>query len=500
MMIEDLSPVIAGWDRLRLPRLGVIALGVKDERGVPHAVDYFVCPPEVQEVYGPQPRALDVMFPSEDLAVIFPCSYQRWTDQFGLVCRGDGRMANLSSIYAVRFGEEYGIAYDPEQDRFIDARTGEVLPLGMGASGKSFVRISCPGRQCGFVEKGKCRPVGRLSFLLPKVPGVLGVYQITTSSVNSYLNIVGGLATLRNLLGRVSFVPVRLRVRVEEAHPVVGSGQEKRQVKTVVPVLYLDMGEWTLERVVEMARERQLVRAVALPPGPAVELEPVDEEEKPDLLFPPEQSEPEGTDQSAAGELGEGEDILEAPPQAAQRAAPAGARPAVASAQSAPAGTKSVSAGEQPAQGQAARGVQTEAAGARPLPASTQPAPGGVQQVRAGAKPAPAGAQLTSASTQPASAGAGPNGKVCGDFEVLAPAITKKDREGRDVLVLRVRAVDAEGIAAGTVVNAFSAPGLHPYARQTLAGAKQGATLLLEGRMVRPDALVVDQALVPSDS
>jgi hypothetical protein len=487
-MIEDLSPVIAGWDRLRLPRLGTIALGVKDERGVPHAVDYFVCPPEVQEVYGPQPRALDVMFPSEDLSVIFPCSYQRWTDQFGLVCRGDGRVANLSSIYAVRFGEEYGIAYDPEQDRFIDARTGEVLPLGMGAGGKSFVRVSCSGRQCRFVEKGKCRPVGRLSFLLPKVPGVLGVYQITTGSVNTYLNIVGGLATLRGLLGRVSFVPVRLRVRVEEAHPVVGSGQEKRQVKTVVPVLYLDMGEWTLERVVEMARERQLIRAVALPPGPAVELEPVDEEEKPDLLFPPEQPEPEGTN---AGELGEGHSIPEAPPQAAQKTAPAGGQPA-ADARAAPAGARPAPAGAVPA--------HVEAGGAKPAPARDKPAPAGEKPAPAGVQPAPAGVQPAPAREKPAPAGASPNGKVCGDFEVLAPAITRKDREGRDVLVLRVRAVDAEGIAAGTVVNAFSAPGLHPYARQTLAGAKQGATLLLEGRMVRPDALVVDQALVPSDS
>lgn len=475
-VIEDLSPIIAGWDRLRLPRLGTIALGVKDERGIPRAVDYFVCPPEVQAVYGPEPRALDVMFPSEEISVVFPSAYQRWTDQFGLVCRGDGRVANLSAIYAARFGAEYGITYDPEQDRYVDARTGEVLPLGMGAGGKNFIRISCPGRQCGFVERGKCRPVGRLSFLLPKVPGVLGVYQIATGSVNSYLNIVGGLATLKGLLGRISFVPVKLRVRLEEAHPVVGDGQEKRQVKTVVPVLYLDMGEWTLERVIELARERQLIRAVALPPGPAVEIEPADEEEKPDLLFPPEQPEPEGTGEPPLQEVQPAPAAAQ-PERGGERPALAGSKPAPAGLESAPAGLGPAPAGLRPEQGQSARGAQAVAAGARPAPAGVQPAPAGVQ---------------------PAPGEAGPNGKVCGDFEVLAPAITKKDREGRDVLVLRLRAVDAEGVAPGTVVNAFSAPGLHPYARQTLAGAKQGAVLLVEGRMVRPGALVVDQALVPS--
>lgn len=478
-MLEDLSPVIEGWNRLRLPRLGTIALGVKDDRGIPHAVDYFVCPPEVQAVYGPEPRALDVMFPSEDLSIVFPCSYQRWTDQFGLVCRGDGRVANLSALYATRFGEDYGVAYDAEQDRFLDPRTGEGLPVGMGAGGKSFIRISCAGKQCPFVEKGKCRPVGRLSFLLPKVPGVLGVYQIATGSVNSYLNIVGGLATLRNLLGRISFVPVKLRVRVEEAHPVVGSGQEKRQVKSTISVLYLDMGEWTLERVIEMARERQLIRAVALPPGPAVvELEPVDEEEKPELLFPPEQPEPEPEKQV---------------PEAPEASPDVPARPAVQAAPP-PATT--------PAAGRAAP------AASKPAPAEpAPPAPGGktatpeakpAATARRGSAEGQGGGNAPTQAAQPSAES--PEGSVCGEFEVLSAPVARKDREGRDVLVFRVRALETEGVDAGVVLNAFSAPGIHPYARQTIAGSKLGTRLLLQGRRVRSDALVVEQALVATDS
>ena len=47
-------------DKRRLPRLGKIRLGVKaisqkSGKEYPKETDYFVCPPEVQAVYGEKP-------------------------------------------------------------------------------------------------------------------------------------------------------------------------------------------------------------------------------------------------------------------------------------------------------------------------------------------------------------------------------------------------------------------------------------------------------------
>ncbi len=66
---------IKGWtDGDRLQRAGVIALGYIDENNnnAPKAVDYFVTPLEVQEVYGETPRELDIMLPNEDIEVVMP--------------------------------------------------------------------------------------------------------------------------------------------------------------------------------------------------------------------------------------------------------------------------------------------------------------------------------------------------------------------------------------------------------------------------------------------
>ena len=65
-----MSPIKGISDRPRLPRLGKIRLGIKvEEEGkkpYPRAVDYFVCPPEVQAVLGEKPRSLPIAFPTDD--------------------------------------------------------------------------------------------------------------------------------------------------------------------------------------------------------------------------------------------------------------------------------------------------------------------------------------------------------------------------------------------------------------------------------------------------
>ena len=78
----------------RLPRLGKIHLGERatspSGKEYPRATEHFVVPADVEEVYGPTPVALDVMFPVEDEEVFAAQFYRAYSRSRGLVCKGDG--------------------------------------------------------------------------------------------------------------------------------------------------------------------------------------------------------------------------------------------------------------------------------------------------------------------------------------------------------------------------------------------------------------------------
>lgn len=287
--------MIKGWSySVRWPRLGTIGLGERDEKGVPKSRDHFVVPPEVARVYGEKPRELDIMIPFEDdietLDVVFPAYLKRRGEQFGLICRGTGEWAHLSAVYARKFGSEYGIVV--KDGRFLDA-FGRALPFEPGEDGRGWLRITCEGRSCQHYVNGKCKEEAILNVLLPKVEGVLGVYYIDTKSFWSYQNIKNSLVILKGLVGRISLIPLKLKVRMQKVHPVVGLPGDERRVKSVAPVMYIDMGAFTLENVLDLGRRGRLFATLSLPvPREVVDVEVSEvEEEEPSAVEPEPQAE-----------------------------------------------------------------------------------------------------------------------------------------------------------------------------------------------------------------
>jgi len=287
---------IKGWtDGARLPRTGVIALGYIDEgNNAPKAVDYFVVPPEVQEVYGSTPRELDIMLPHEDLEVVMPAYLKRYGDKFGLICRGDGEAAHLS----INYGNlaEYGVVW--QNGRYVSKGTGEVLTVE-AIKGRKYIKIPCAYKDCPSYKAKKCREVAILSVLLYKVPGGIGVYSIDTGSFNSYQNIKNALQMLRAMFGRISLIPLKLKVTMQEKNPSIEKDGKTIQIKRFVPVMYIDLGQYTLEDVLRMAREQRLLAVAHMPAALSMTIEPPDDEVKPELLYPPE-----GSEESEAGETG----------------------------------------------------------------------------------------------------------------------------------------------------------------------------------------------------
>lgn len=240
-------PIKGISDVRRMPRVGKVRLGIKDvslntHNEYPKAVDYFVVNADqsTQEqaaqnfhaVYGDQPRALDIMFPTDDPAQFFQQWYRRYGSGTGLICKGDGEVAQE-----------------------VDRETGEMRD------------IECPGPECEWAQKDNCKSVGTLQFLLPKVAPV-GVWQLDTSSWNSIVNLNSAIDLLAKLRGgRVGMIPVTLIVKPKDV-------QVEGKKKTVY-VLDLILPNVTLEALMDM----KAGEPKGLP-------EPVNLNEPPDDLYP----------------------------------------------------------------------------------------------------------------------------------------------------------------------------------------------------------------------
>ncbi len=185
-------------DRRRLPRLGSIRLGIKASatagKEYPKEVPWFVCPPEVQAIYGEKPTELDVMIPINELDAVFPVAYKFYGSSKGLKCTGDGEVA-------FRVNDE---------TKEMDQRT-------------------CP---CELLEEGKCKQSGTLMVIVPKV-SVGGIYQIRTSSFNSIVDISSGIDYVSALLGRFALVPLKLRRVQTETHH-----DEKKQTHYTLQIIF----------------------------------------------------------------------------------------------------------------------------------------------------------------------------------------------------------------------------------------------------------------------
>lgn len=248
MPIQGLS------DKVRLPRAGIIRLGVKRKKAVqkggksveveyPYEVDFFVCPELVQKIYGSEPKALVVMFPVENEEVFF----QQWYRRYGngiLLCKGDGVEA-----HAWNFDK------------------GEIQ------------KIKCP---CELLEKGDCKAVGNLQFLLPEVEEAAAVWQINTSSKNSIIDLNSGIKFIRTVAGRIAMIPLLLKREEIATMRVEDKALKKGR-------------HWTMKLSLEGTSLQKLQLMGKIKPS-EIMLPPPDESQ-PEDLFPPNGFKPEGEDE-----------------------------------------------------------------------------------------------------------------------------------------------------------------------------------------------------------
>jgi len=217
-----MAPIKGLTDNLRMPRAGKIHLGLPMEgRSYPQPTDYFVCPPEVIDAIGEdKPKELTIMFPTEDPEQFAPTFYKLFARGRGLLCKGDGETAGRKVNIRQILGADGVLSGIPNTPEAWPVATPDANPADVGMR-----TIECRGPACPQHGPKGCGRMMMLQFLLPDVPG-LGIYQIDTGSRNGILNIYGAVELIRAMVGRVSMIPLTLKIGpLQTVSPETGKAQ-----------------------------------------------------------------------------------------------------------------------------------------------------------------------------------------------------------------------------------------------------------------------------------
>jgi hypothetical protein len=241
----------------RLKRAGIIRLGhkevAKSGKEYPVADDHFVLKdaPELIEVYGAEPRRLNVYLPFDEPDRNFPAWHQLWAAG-GLLCRGDGQTV------------EYAV--DPPTGEVI-VRKGAATRSGTFAGIKMSEGhpVNCPGLAHGLYARCRdCRPNAVLIVLVREVPR-LAYYQVATGSIHNIVNLTGQMRWVKENVGRLQGVPFILELRPDKISTPGSNGKRVRREKYL---LHLEPDpEWVRACLAEMHRR-------ALPGGRPVQAIP----------------------------------------------------------------------------------------------------------------------------------------------------------------------------------------------------------------------------------
>jgi hypothetical protein len=191
--------VIKGLEaRARLPRLGVIRLGVKvrnaEGKEHPKEVEYFVCPPELSALLPERPTRIPVLFPADDPHRVLVADYVRYA----------GRLLTLKC--------------DGERFTELPVQGGELVGPCRKEAGKP-----CP---C------KAKPLGRLNVIL--LDGPVGVYQVLIGGEQRLADLMVELEVFRRTFGRLTDIVFELERVATETQVRTEGG--KRLPKTGWPV------------------------------------------------------------------------------------------------------------------------------------------------------------------------------------------------------------------------------------------------------------------------
>lgn len=151
--------------RLPLPRIGRIKIGMRNAKGLPQSVDYFVAVGKYAglfaEAYGPRPSTIQVVFPDDDPHKVCNEQYEYRDDKGRLIAKGDGELFDVwnGNGYVSMSVDQYPTLMQSIARRYPNS------DVKRGGDGWR-VRLT-------------------LNFIIPMVRGVVGVWTFETSGTAS---------------------------------------------------------------------------------------------------------------------------------------------------------------------------------------------------------------------------------------------------------------------------------------------------------------------------
>lgn len=151
--------------KLSLPRVGIIKIGYKDERGLPRSVDYFIPTGKYSSLftkaYGDKPQTIQIVFPDDDPAKVCNERYEYRDDEGRLLATGDGE---TFQIWNGKEYQEVSIEQSPNLMKSVEKRHPNKLYQKTGDGWQIILT---------------------LNFIIPCVRGIAGVWQFSTKGTAS---------------------------------------------------------------------------------------------------------------------------------------------------------------------------------------------------------------------------------------------------------------------------------------------------------------------------
>jgi hypothetical protein len=182
----------------------------------PASLDHFVCDdPEFARLCGDKPKSITILLPFAEPDANFSTGLEWWRGK-QLTCYSKG-----DTIRGIP------VAYR------VESMVGEDQVLSEEMKGKERRQILCPVRDCEFLKKKDCKPMGRLQFILPGLDPSGGVFQMDTKSWNAIEQIEGLLSVLGDPRGRPLTLKVDMVQKGRDKFPVISLEVQDMEVNTL---------------------------------------------------------------------------------------------------------------------------------------------------------------------------------------------------------------------------------------------------------------------------
>lgn len=207
-----------------LPEIGRLHIGMKNDRGLPQSIDWFRATGKYADmfnkVFGEKPQTIQIVFPSDEPALVCHERYVYRDDRGALVARGNGQ---IFEIWDGRQYTPYAVADYPDiWQQIIDKN-----PTKRGADNWD-IELT-------------------MRFIVPAIRGIVGVWQLATKGrASSVKNLRDSFDAVQRLRGTVTKSVFDLSVHFHKSNK---PGQNSRY-----PVLELVCNDTRIEQIRQLLK------------------------------------------------------------------------------------------------------------------------------------------------------------------------------------------------------------------------------------------------------